>query len=145
MALLGSASLDIKVLCEECNDKWNLVKKLSQEEIKNKIFNYLNTSVQLRECIIHVLYRQSLPSQSSFPLELPKSDELISCNAIAQKEKKELEKELAKLQAITRITTNPEYYKSFSFQVFNIQRNIKSQDDWLDKLKRHAASQRKSQ
>ncbi|CAG8814822.1 9076_t:CDS:1, partial [Gigaspora rosea] len=63
----------------------------------------------------------------------------------ASAKKKELEKELAELQAMSRITTNPEYYKSFSSQVSDIEKNIKSQDVRLEKLKRHAASQRKSQ
>ncbi|CAG8754196.1 3862_t:CDS:2 [Dentiscutata erythropus] len=79
----------------------------------------------------------------SLPLEPPKSDEPISYNAIAQKEvfakKKELEKELAELQAMSRIITNPEYYKSFSSQISDIEKNIKSQDIRLEKLKRHAA------
>ncbi|CAG8710511.1 8751_t:CDS:1, partial [Racocetra fulgida] len=75
--------------------------------------------------------------------------EPISYNTLVQKEasikKKELEKELAELQAITRITTNHEYYKNFSSQAFNIQKSIKTQDIRLDNLKRHVASQRKSQ
>ncbi|CAG8787113.1 21457_t:CDS:1, partial [Dentiscutata erythropus] len=66
------------------------------------------------------LLSQSLAISLSLPLEPPKSDEPIFYNAIAQKEasakKKELEKELAELQAISRIITNPEYYKSFSSQ-----------------------------
>ncbi|CAG8518593.1 346_t:CDS:2, partial [Dentiscutata heterogama] len=89
----------------------------------------------LRGCTTHVPNKQSLPSSSSsssLPLEPPKSDEPISYNAVAQKEafakKKELEKELVELQAMTRITTNPEYYRSFSSQVSDIQKSIKSQD-----------------
>ncbi|CAG8659484.1 23044_t:CDS:2 [Dentiscutata erythropus] len=92
---------------------------------------------------MHVPSRQSLlsqlsSSQLSLSLELPESDKLIFYNAIVQKEasakKKELKKELPKLQAITKITTNPEYY---SFQISDIQKNIKSQDNRLNKLKRH--------
>ncbi|RIB28647.1 hypothetical protein C2G38_2028363 [Gigaspora rosea] len=87
----GSQSPDKKALCDECNHEWDLVKKLSQEEIENKIFNYLNIPIQLQECVTHIPSNRSLPSQSSaisslLPLELPKSDEPISYNAIAQKE-----------------------------------------------------------
>ncbi|RIB13807.1 hypothetical protein C2G38_2040688 [Gigaspora rosea] len=131
MASSGSPSPDKKALCDECNHEWDLVKKLSQEEIENKIFNYLNTQVQLQGYVTRIPSNRSLPSQSlatssSLPLEPPKSDEPISYNAIAQKEasakKKELEKELAELQAMSKITTNPEYYKSFSSQVSYIEK-----------------------
>ncbi|CAG8550567.1 15850_t:CDS:2, partial [Gigaspora rosea] len=88
MASLNSPSHDKKVLCEECNNEWKLVKKLSTEEIEDKISRYLNTPVQLRGYIIHVPSRQSqLLQSSSLPLvlERPISDVQIHYNAIVQK------------------------------------------------------------
>ncbi|RIB06424.1 hypothetical protein C2G38_2217139 [Gigaspora rosea] len=152
MASLGSLSLDKKVLCEECNNKWKLVKKLSKEEIEDKISRYLNTPVQLHGCITHVPNRQSQLLQSSLPqlvLERPTSDEQIHYNTIVQKaataKKKELEKELNELQNMARIITNPEYRRNFSSQISDLKKSIKDQDIRLENLKKHAASHRKSQ
>ncbi|CAG8757672.1 18597_t:CDS:1, partial [Dentiscutata erythropus] len=52
-------------LYEECNNEWNLVKKLPKDEIEDKILRYLNIQVQLQECIIYVPSRQFQLSQSS--------------------------------------------------------------------------------
>ncbi|CAG8547512.1 18008_t:CDS:2 [Racocetra fulgida] len=128
MASLGSLSLDKKVICEECNNEWNLVKKFPKEEIEDKISRYLNTPVQLRGCITYVPSRQSQLSSSLLsPIpELPKSDEQIHYNAVAQKaasaKKKELEKELDELQVMARITINPEYNRNFSSKISDIKK-----------------------
>ena len=60
MASTGIPFPSKKGLCEESNKKWNVVKKCSKEEIKDKIREYLNTPIQLRGCITS-LTKQSVP------------------------------------------------------------------------------------
>src|SRR6185369_7720887 len=57
--------------------------------------------------------------------------------------KKELEISLAELRAMLKITTNPEYLKDFALRIASVETSIKDQETCLDKLKRHAISQRK--
>ncbi|CAG8694729.1 22219_t:CDS:1, partial [Gigaspora rosea] len=63
----------------------------------------------------------------------------------ATTKKKELEKELNELQDMARITTNPEYCRNFFSQISDVKKSIKNQNIQLENLRRHAASQRKSQ
>ncbi|CAG8728508.1 17865_t:CDS:1, partial [Gigaspora rosea] len=68
------------------SESW--LKKLSKEEIKDKISRYLNTPVQLCGCITHVPSGQSQLLQSSLLLlllERPTSNKQIHYDAIAQK------------------------------------------------------------
>ena len=51
MALTGSSCSDKETICQESNEEWSLIKKYPKETIEDKIWEYLNSPIQLRGCM----------------------------------------------------------------------------------------------
>ena len=121
-------------LCIEYTDIWKEIRHKSQEEIKSKIKEYLETPIPIQS----FLQTSHLPSQSSKPAQVIQTlktiEEIIIAdanpppNAAAQKKAVETinitNTKLAEFQRIYNSTTDLEIWNDLEVHIVNIEANF---------------------
>ncbi|CAB4401573.1 unnamed protein product [Rhizophagus irregularis] len=116
-------------LCTECTNAWKEIRHKSQEEIKNKIQEYLTTPVPIQEETI--IADVNPPPNAAVQ---KKAAEII--NATNMK--------LAELQQIYNSTSDYEIWCNLMERMTNLKEILCSENNKVKKLKRQAGYQRKN-
>ncbi|CAG8796314.1 8117_t:CDS:1, partial [Gigaspora rosea] len=117
-------------LCNEASNVWKTLKNSNENDIQNKISEYLTTPIYIHGCMQTITITQEQPrislpmnspsNSSNIPEEIP---EEIPYNAAAQKRIIELiqnaNKELDETKKMIEITTNAELKAQFAMQIIN--------------------------
>ncbi|PKB97763.1 hypothetical protein RhiirA5_432532 [Rhizophagus irregularis] len=144
-------------LCTECTNAWKEIRHKSQEEIENKIQEYLTTPVPIQGFLQTFHSRpgssQSSKSTKSQVSQKPIEETIIADvnpppNAVAQKKAAEIinatNMKLADLQQIYNSTSNYEIRCNLMERMTNLKEILCSENNKVKKLKRQAGYQRKN-